>query len=122
MLIDNQDGTITDTKTNLMWQQETTRPLTWDAAIKYCDKLKLSGYSDWRLPTIQELFSLIDFTKFNPCTDTAFFPDTESSDYWSSTTNASHTDYAWLVYFDDGDVYGLNKSFAYYVRAVRTIE
>jgi len=119
MLIDNKDGTVTDTETNLMWQQETMEATNWYNAIDQCSHLHLANYADWGLPTIKELFSLVDFTKVNPCIDTNFFPGTKHYNYWSSTDCNGH---AWLVHFFNGLVSYYDKSNAYYVRAVRTVK
>jgi len=122
MLIDNQNGTVTDTKTGLMWMKETIGPMNWNEAIEYCKSLHLAELKDWRLPTIQELFSLINFMKSNPAIDDTIFPNTVSSYYWSSTTGADYAVDAWRVYFHNGNVYYSGKYNAYYVRAVRTIK
>ena len=121
-LVDNSDGTVTDTATGLMWQQETADPRNWEAALSYCENLSLAGYSDWRLPTIKELASIVDLSRYNPAIDTNYFPNTVSSRYWSSTTNARYTDCAWQVNFDDysGDYDGKGKGNTCYVRAVRS--
>jgi len=116
-LVINSDGTVTDTSTGLMWQQKTAGEMTWEAAMNYCENLSLGGYDDWRLPNRNELQSLVDYTRYDPAIDTAAFPDTMSSYYWSSTTFAYDTYYAWCVGF--GDVHYGDKSGSYYVRAVR---
>ncbi|MGB3366427.1 MAG: DUF1566 domain-containing protein [Acidaminobacteraceae bacterium] len=59
---DNGDGTVTDNVTNLMWQQTMSEKMTYDDALLYANEKQLGGYSDWRIPTIKELFSLIIFT------------------------------------------------------------
>ena len=59
--IDNNDGTITDTKTNLMWAKyDNQGDITWHEAEKYCRFVILSKYEDWRMPTIKELATLYD--------------------------------------------------------------
>ena len=96
--IDNNDGTVTDTITGLMWQQETTPgTYTWEQSLAYCENLTLAGHSDWRLPNRNELYSLVDYRQYNPAINTNYFPhinpvfDFESGPflyYWSSTSCA----------------------------------
>lgn len=114
---DNSDGTVTDLNTQLMWQrcsapsEETNcggvspALYAWEDALTYCNDLALSGYSDWRLPNIKELHSIVDVTKnTEPTIDTTFFPDTQAVNYWTSTTAAGTTDFAWYVAFSIGYV------------------
>ena len=77
------------------------------------------GYSDWRMPTIKELKTMVDRTRINPAVSSTVFPDTVSSSYWSSTTYASNASIAWHVYFSYGYDSNYGKSSSYYVRAVR---
>ena len=86
--MDNDDGTVTDTATGLMWQQGAPSSMTWEAALTYADGLALAGFNDWRLPTITELQSIVDFSRASPAIDTNWFPGTGVSYYWSSTTYA----------------------------------
>ena len=120
-MIDNGDGTVTDESTGLIWQQETPISLCWTDAIRFCSDMKLAGYTDWRLPTIKELQSLVDYSRYNPAIDTTYFPTAVSSLYWSSTTYASNTLLVWGVYFYNGHDYTNYKNGSLYVRAVRTI-
>jgi len=117
---DNGDGTVTDTSTGLRWQQAgSSNTQTWVQALAYCMGLNLGGYTDWRLPTSKELQSLVDYSRYNPAIYTTYFSNTAASWYWSSTTYASDTSYAWLVFFDYGYVLYTNKNGSSYVRAVR---
>jgi len=120
-LVDNGDGTVSDTSTGLMWQKATASgTYTWKQALAYCENLSLAGHHDWRLPDRNELQSLVDYSRYNPSINTAYFPDTVASYYWSSTTNAYYTGYAWIVRFNFGIVLEYNKTSYYYVRAVRS--
>jgi|APSaa5957512622_1039677.scaffolds.fasta_scaffold02176_4 hypothetical protein len=63
---DNGDGTITDNVTGLMWQQDPGEKMTYDEAVAGASDLTLAGYADWRLPSIKELYSLIQFDGLDP--------------------------------------------------------
>jgi hypothetical protein len=105
---DNGDDTVTDNNTGLMWQQTPpTSKKTYDEAVAYVDSLKTGGYTDWRLPTIQESFSLAmldgcldptDTDNSNPYIDSDYFDFYYDEDkpytgsYWTSTKT---------VYMDD---------------------
>jgi hypothetical protein len=61
--IDNADSTVTDLATGLMWQKyDSQRGMDWFSAKVYADSLQCAGYADWRLPTIKELQSIVDYT------------------------------------------------------------
>lgn len=130
--VDNNDGTVTDTETGLMWQKETAPgTYTWKQALAYTENLNLGDYADWRLPNINELFTLVDYSRFNPSIDMLLEQYTistswEASGYWSSTTalgdSISVFDNARYVYFYNGSVGGSindNKYDSRNVRAVR---
>lgn len=119
--IANGDGTVTDLRTGLMFQQITPEErMTWEDALNYCETLSLAGHEDWRLPTAEELRAMVDHGTFSPAVDSEIFPDTSGSYYWSSTTSLVNPDAAWANYFFNGlDVTGADKNEAYFVRAVR---
>ena len=117
--INHGDGTVTDTETGLMWQQNTASPMDWRNALVYAEELELAGHSDWRLPDRNELQSLVDYSRNNLAIDPEAFPGTRSSSYWSSTTYAGDNGDAWLVDFYYGNVYGSYKGSHNYARAVR---
>jgi hypothetical protein len=128
---DHGDGTVTDTKTGLMWQQRDDNvERNWNDAMAYCSNLNLNGLQGWRLPNKEELVSIVDETQ-KPAVNAKFFPDTKYSEsgllfvnsdrcYWSSTTYAIHTGSAWLVNFGIGGTGFHTKSKPEYARCVRT--
>jgi ribosomal protein S27AE len=117
-----KNGTVTDPETGLMWQQWTEKKTyTWDEAHEYCRNLELAGHKDWRLPTVKELFGLIEHDRSRPTIDVGFFPGTKSSYYWSITPYDSYTSHAWFVCFLVGRVSHYSKSGTIYVRAVRNL-
>ncbi|MHC4445213.1 MAG: Lcl C-terminal domain-containing protein [Planctomycetota bacterium] len=99
--IDNGNGTVTDTVTNLMWQQaDSGTGMNWQGALNYAENLTLAGYDDWRLPNAKELQSIVDYTRspdtsgsaaIDPVfTVTAITNEEGITDYpfyWSSTTH-----------------------------------
>ncbi len=118
--IDNKNGTITDTTTGLIWQKEAPEEtMTWEKAQEYCRNLDLDGKTDWRSPTITELKTIVGYSRYNPATNTTYFPNSVPSFYWSSTTLAYNTSLAWGVYFYYGFDDNFNKTNSHYVRAVR---
>ena len=105
---------------NLQWQDNAdaaTVEKEWDGAKSYCANLTLDGYSDWRLPTIKELQSIVD-RKRTPAIKTGF-SNTASSWYWSASPYVYNGSYAWVVSFYNGYTYDSTKTVTYYVRCVR---
>lgn len=74
------------------------------------------NYSDWRLPTIKELLTLVDYGKGAPACD---LKDTHHSFYWSSTTHVFNFSNAWLVNFNHGETANNSKATEFYIRCVR---
>jgi hypothetical protein len=111
---------VLDNTTALIWTVKESKPLTWKKAKAAVEKLDTAGFTDWRLPTVEELFLLADRTKHSPAIDTAFFPDCKSEWYWTSTPAAfSPGDCAWLVNFYNGGASWCNQGDGAFVRAVR---
>ena len=76
----------------------------------------------WRLPTRQELESILDLSRYEPSIDTERFPNTQSGAYWSSTPCAWSSDRAWVVGFSDGYSGVSHRSYDFaFVRAVRSV-
>jgi len=90
--VDNGDGTVTDLVTGLMWQRGYSGKITYAEAVASADDFELAGYADWRLPTIKELYSLIDFSgeDVNPQAGSANDPfiDTATFDFEYGDTSA----------------------------------
>ncbi|MBF0099928.1 MAG: DUF1566 domain-containing protein, partial [Desulfobacterales bacterium] len=119
VIVDNGDGTVTDKDTGLMWQKDDVVGKSWKDAMAYCENLTLAGYSDWRLPNLNELLSISDKSKGYPAMNSLF--SCHSPYYWASTTFVYRTDYAWCVGFTDGYDNGIAdfKTRSYNLRAVR---
>ena len=118
--VDNGDGTITASDTGLMWQKETAPGFyQWEQATAYCENLILGGYSDWRLPTIKELDSIGDLTRYNRAIDKTYFPNTMSSPPYLSSTAYYAPRYLWGMYFENCEDRIIGRTSYYYVRAVR---
>jgi hypothetical protein len=116
------DGdTVQDRTTGLMWTRKNvgSKRFTWPNAKAACAAAREAGYDDWRLPTIRELLSLVDYSRTEPAIDPAF--ECESAWYWSATPySSSPSDYAWGVGFGDGHSLCNAQHDDYYVRAVRS--
>jgi hypothetical protein len=121
---DNSDGTVTDLNTGLMWQQgdgQNDVYRNWQGAVDYCSALDLGGHTDWHLPTINELISLVDvgIAIPGPAINTTYFPECRSDWYWSGNTVVYNPDVGWGVGFDDGNVLNPVKGATLNVRCVR---
>jgi len=88
---DNGDGTITDNVTSLIWIQDLSGfSMSWSQASSYCDTLTTGGYTDWRLPSVKELWSIRDFSQGWPWLNTDYFhlvgdgTDARQQHSWSS--------------------------------------
>ena len=116
----NGNGTVTDNVTTLVWQrQDDGQTRTGDEANGYCGSLTLGGTTGWRLPTVQELVSLVDYGRSAPAIDKAIFPGTHPFDYWTSTSLANNSSYRPSVSFEYGYVGNHLKLSSYFVRCVR---
>ena len=98
---ENGNQIITDSRTGLIWQKTYVTDKTWQEALSYCENLNYAGHSDWRLPNMNELSSLLNYPEYGkPYTN---FPDTpDNYHFWSSTTSLNDTTRAWVVEFNYG--------------------
>ncbi|MBW7898987.1 hypothetical protein B188_00780 [Candidatus Brocadiaceae bacterium B188] len=112
---------VLDKETGLVWEKSpdtTTR--SWSDAISYAYNKNVGGRGGWRLPTVEELRTLVDPTQSNPALPLGHpFTNVQSGYYWSSTTYVSNSSFAWDVHFNGGSVYGVDKTSDVYVWCVR---
>ncbi len=126
----NSSSVTVDNVTGLMW---VTNPATdagfnnpgrstWAVALSSCEALDYANYTDWRLPNVRELQSIVDYGMKTVLINSTAFPDTQKDYYWASTTYiGTPTNQAWTVRFDTGGVSYSYKTEAnsHYVRCVR---
>lgn len=140
--IDNNDGTITDTKTQLMWKkcldgqtgsqcnEGSALTYTWQNALQRVksinDTIGFANYVDWRMPNIKEIYSLVERTCVYPAINLTVFPNDISGledISWSSTpyVYTYFTDRTMSVSFYRGDTNAMHRSENGLLRLVRTI-
>jgi len=120
----DKNETVLDAARNLMWSRA---PLSIGSksfanAEAACAACRLGEHTDWRMPTLEELQSLVDYTRYNPAIDTTRFPATPARFFWSSSPDASDPDYAWIVNFYYGNVNLNHRRGHAFVRAVRSVD
>ena len=121
---------VEDTVAGLQWQDTVANQsvqLTWEDSIVYCEALSLDGYDDWRLPNINELFSLVDHHKTEPAISEVFehIAYKDNAYYWSSTSDVHYHPYndgayGYIIGFQVGLQLHADKSSEKYVRCVRS--
>jgi hypothetical protein len=117
--LEDDNATVKDHKTGLVWQRvDDGQYRDWEVAKQYCKDLVLGGKTDWRLPSLYELETTIDYSRYDPTIDPLF--SCRSDVYWSDTTYVDERDYAWSVYYLNGDVNWYYKTDYYYVRCMRS--
>ena len=124
----NSDGTVTDTQTSLIWArcpQGLSGAACTDgtlASLNWLEALALNGTrptsvptgdtsgTDWRLPNVKELQSLVELSCFSPAINETVFPNTPTLTFWSASPNAFDASIAWGVNFNFGNVDFSNRS------------
>jgi uncharacterized protein DUF1566 len=128
---DNGNGSVTDNLTGLIWLKNANcfGTQAWAAALTSANGLasNVCGLTDgstagqWRLPSSNELESLVDLSKSNPALPTGHpFTTIQAYYYWSSSTYANYAGYAWYVYMPGGVVVSESKTSNFYVWPVRS--
>ena len=116
---------MTDEVTGLVWQQtapanpcpaDGTGICTWAHAQTYCQSLSLGGLSSgWQVPTLPQLFSLVDLGT-DPTIDAVAFPGTPNDGFWTASPDGNGTN--WYMSFSNGVAYGNVFTNPLYVRCV----
>lgn len=109
------NGTVTDTRTGLMWKQcvegrsgadcsiGSPTPFTWATALTLTEDYSFAGHDDWRLPNIKELRSLVEECRTGPAINDTFFPVNGASlTVWSGSPDANYSNIARYVNFSNG--------------------
>lgn len=120
-VVSSDGDAVSDAHTKLQWQRKAVAgPQTWANAKTYCDGLELSGKSDWRLPGVRELSSIVDKKETTGASiDKVAFPDTQVASFWSATPRAGPAGYAWVVDFTLGLANAIVVGSTCQVRCVR---
>jgi len=117
----NAKDVILDTSTNLLWQdaaENKSLSITYKESQEYCAKLVIAEYSDFRIPTLQELQSIIDYNNYKPAIINGFnYAPNET--YWSSTPSAKDNAFLWNINFTKGHS---STSAKYYDRHIRCVQ
>ncbi|ODC04596.1 hypothetical protein BFW38_14725 [Terasakiispira papahanaumokuakeensis] len=132
----NQAGEAFDPKTNLIWRR-CSMGTTWQAgsgcvgspaslSLEAAQHAARQAGEGWRVPTIDELYSLVDEDRENPAINTTVFPDitatSEGAPYWSVTPVQGMPRLIFFVDFMSGQVDGHTQGFALAARLVRSAE
>lgn len=113
---------VTDSVTGLQWQDDSIgSTMPWLDAIDHCEELTLGGHDDWRLPNINELTSIVDYTSFRPSIDTSVFENTAVTPSYFTSTQYNTTGDAFSISFDQGRHSHNGRKQSLFVRCVRNI-
>ena len=121
-VLNKEQETILDKRTGLMWQQSgSDDSLTYKEAEHYLNTLKVNrfaGYSDWRIPTLEELNTLLECVEYNGLYIDLIF---NSNQLWCWSSDLRSPSSRWGIHFGSGDIIWGSFEFHAYVKAVRTV-
>ena len=115
----DNNNTITDNNTGLMWEKHGVIRDNWNAAKNHCSSSSVGTHNNWRLPTVDELADIVDYSRYPPPAINQIFTGTNLPIYWTSTDYISDNSKAWYVNFSDGGVNYGDATTDHYVRCVR---
>ncbi|MCI0504830.1 MAG: DUF1566 domain-containing protein [Gammaproteobacteria bacterium] len=129
----NNNGTIDDIRLHITWMQcnigqiwrdgqctGSAKTVTWEEALQTASASRFASFSDWRLPTLHELSSIIELRCQQPAINLTLFPASMAGDYWTATIFSNNTGMAWLVHFAYGENHTALKSISGAVRLIRS--
>ena len=111
-----------DPETFLMWQDIPENKgvlLTWNEAKEYCEELDQDGFDDWWLPNENELATIVDLSRPKGRQIQTGFRHYKPGDYWTSSTYSWNAPHAWVISFQNGSSYSLEKEERRFFRCVR---
>lgn len=115
---------IKDPKKGLMWEDTIHAgeiKVNFKEAMQYCKDLRLGKFDDWRVPTLFELLSIIDFKRYKPAIKKPFKYVEDTGSYWTTTLYVGDKNERWVVSFKDGTTGDADESYERYVRCVRKL-
>ncbi len=127
-ILQNNNSTVYDSVTTLIWQRGDGGEMTYANAQTYCDTLTLGGFTDWRLPSCHELFSIFNHDRVNPAIDTNYFGYTLAEYWWSSEIQYNDPNKVWVTNSGGGvgnhpktETLSAGGNKRFHVRAVRDV-
>lgn len=120
-LVINDNGTVTDARTGLMWQRKAHGEMNWEESLNNCKTMTDGGHDDWRLPTIHELVSIVELDRYYPAIEEEYFQRDLSSwgINWTSTTRPNFTQNAMSPEFFRGIYFWNDKVYQRFTLPVR---
>lgn len=122
------DDVVIDRATGLMWAADGNEAgcmngntASWSVVIVYPDDFIFAEFRDWRVPNVNELASIIDYSHYQTPWYETLFPNTKDAKYWTATSGGYLGTNGWIVDFFDGTTYLKTKSDTWYLRCVRSI-
>jgi len=115
---------VTDKRNMIYWQDNISSKESsedWEDAVLYCANMKIDDITSWRLPTFDELLSIVDYSRSYPAIN-PIFEETSDSTYWTSTFFSPSKARAWTINFSIGKTYYNYKTTNHTVRCVKDID
>ncbi len=120
------DDVVIDRATGLMWPKDNSlaggrsnSATGWISQIIYANGLDFAGFTDWRMPNINELISIINWSQFNPAISNPPFINTISALLWSSTKHTDLIHYFWCLGASEGKIEYYDRNDLHRIKCVR---